>query len=319
MARALLGRVRRHLDVRTNLVVGGSRPHIAGVRAITDLSAVAANVGAMSDDVRDRLVRLVRRSDADLAEMALLCATGCAPDLDLDRELLRVDALADSARTRQPNLGSGAPAASALRDHLGARLGFAGDPARYHDPDSSLLHRVLETRQGLPITLSIVYVALARRLQLPAYAIGLPGHVVVGVADGDHPTVLDPYHGGILLDEPALIDRVASTTAGRVTFRRSMLRPAPAVSVARRLLNNLTRDLTAAGRVAEARWTVEVKLALPNRHPQDHRDLGALSARTGSFDVAAHAYERFLELTQGDTPERQAARRAAIEARARLN
>jgi len=273
----------------------------------------------MIDDVRDRLVRLVRRSDADLGEVALLCATGCAPQPDIDRELLRLDALADGVRTRQQDLGSGHAAASALRDHLGIRLGFGGDPARYHDPDSSLLHRVLETRQGLPITLSIVYVAIARRLQLPAYAIALPGHVVVGVADDGHPAVLDPYHGGILLDEPALIARVAGATGDRVTFRRAMLRPTPAVTIARRLLNNLTRDLTAAERVAEARWTVEVKLSLPNHQPQDHRDLGALSARTGSFDVAAHAYERFLEVTQGDTAERQAARRAAIEARARLN
>jgi len=91
------------------------------------------------------------------------------------------------------------------------------------------------------------------------------------------------------------------------------------VSVARRLLNNLTREVTRADRLAEARWTVEVKLALPNRQPQDHRDLGSLSMRTGSFDVAADAYERFLELTEGDTPQRHEARRAAIEARARLN
>jgi regulator of sirC expression with transglutaminase-like and TPR domain len=273
----------------------------------------------MSDDVRARLVRLVRRSDADLAEVALLCATGCAPELDIDRELLRVDALADGISTRGPELGSGLAAAGALRDHLGVRLGFAGDPARYHDPDSSLLHRVLETRRGLPITLSIVYVAIARRLQLPAYAIGLPGHVVVAVADDGHPVVLDPYHGGILLDEPALIARVAAATAGRVVFRRSMLRPTPAVTIARRLLNNLTRDLSAVGRLAEARWTVETKLALPNRHPQDHRELGDLSARTGRFDVAAQAYERYLELTHGTGADREATRRAAIEARARLN
>lgn len=273
----------------------------------------------MTDDLRDRLVRLVRRSDADLAEVALLCATGCVPELDVDRELLRLDALADGVRTRSPDPGTGGAAAEVLRDHLGRRLGFAGDPARYHDPDSSLLHRVLETRQGLPITLSVVYVAIARRVRIPAFPIGLPGHVVVGVADDGTPCVLDPYHGGIVLDEPALVARVAGATGGRVAFRRSMLRPTPAVTIARRILNNLTRDLTAAERLAEARWTVETKLALPNRHPQDHRELGALSVRTGRFDVAAQAYERFLELTEGDTPQRRAARRAAIDARARLN
>lgn len=273
----------------------------------------------MSEDVRDRLVRLVRRSDADLAEAALLCALGCVPDLDVDGALLRVDALADAFRTQQTTRSPSPAAASALRDHLGGRLGFRGDPDRAHDPDSSLLPRVLETRTGLPITLAIVYVAVARRVRIPAYPIGLPGHVIVRIAEGEHPVTLDPFHGGVLLDETALVDRVADTTGGRLAFRRAMLRPTPAVQVVRRLLNNLTRDLVLADRFVEARWTVEVKLGLPNHVARDHRELAELNVRTGRFDVAARAYEHYLELTEGDTPDRHAVRRAAIEARARLN
>jgi len=273
----------------------------------------------MTEDVRERLVRLVRRSDADLAEAALLCALGCAPDLDVEGELLRIDALADGLRSQHPDLGSSVAAATALRDHLGVGLGFRGDPDRSHLPDASLLHRVVAERRGLPLTLSIVYVAIARRLRVAAYPIGLPGHVVVGIAGGEHPVTLDPFHGGVLLDEPALVARVHESTDGRLAFRRAMLRPTPAVRIVRRLLNNLSRALVHAERFREARWAVEVKLALPNRVTEDHRELGALSIRTGRFDAAADAYERYLELTEGDTPERQAARRAAIEARARLN
>jgi regulator of sirC expression with transglutaminase-like and TPR domain len=273
----------------------------------------------MTEDVRGRLVRLVRRSDADLAEAALLCAVGCSPELDVEGELLRVDALADGLRSQHPDLSSSVAAADALREHLGVQLGFRGDPDRSHLPEASLLHRVLTDRRGLPLTLSIVYVAIARRLRVAAYPIGLPGHVVVGIAGGEHPVTLDPFHGGVLLDEAALITRVHEATGGRLAFRRAMLRPTPAVRVVRRLLNNLSRALVQAERFAEARWAVEVKLALPNRVAEDHRELGALSARTGRFDTAADAYERYLELTEGDTPERQAARRAAIDARARLN
>ena len=273
----------------------------------------------MTEDVRERLVRLVRRSDADLAEAALLCALGCAPDLDIEGELLRIDALADGLRSQHPDLASSVAAATALRGHLGVGLGFRGDPDRTHLPDASLLHRVVAERHGLPLTLSIVYVAIARRLRVAAYPIGLPGHVVVGIAGGEHPVTLDPFHGGVLLDEPALVERVHEATGGRLAFRRAMLRPTPAVRIVRRLLNNLSRSLVHAERFAEARWAVEVKLALPNRVTEDHRELGALSLRTGRFDAAADAYERYLELTEGDTPERQAARRAAIEARARLN
>ena len=289
------------------------------VRGASGPAGVAATVRPMTEDVRRRLVRLVRRSDADLAEAALLCALGCAPDLDVEGELLHVDALADGLRSQHPDLGSSVAAATALRDHLGVGLGFRGDPDRSHLPEASLLHHVLAERRGLPLTLSIVYVAIARRLRVAAYPIGLPGHVVVGVAGGEHPVTLDPFHGGILLDEPTLVARVHDATGGRVAFRRAMLRPTPTVRVVRRLLNNLSRALVHAERFAEARWTVETKLALPNHVAEDHRDLGALSIRTGRFDAAAAAYERYLELTEGDTPERQAARRAAIDARARLN
>jgi regulator of sirC expression with transglutaminase-like and TPR domain len=275
--------------------------------------------GLMSIPGPERLVRLVRRADADLAEVALLIARGCDPDLDVEVELLRIDALADQLRGQGVADRPARETARLLADHLGGHLGFHGDPARAHDPDSSLLHRVLDNRQGLPITLSALYVAIARRLQLPAFAIALPGHVVVGLADEDLPVVLDPAHGGMQLEEPDLVERVRTTTAGRLTYRRAMLRPSPAVHLSRRMLHNLTRALRAAGRTSEAIWTVEMKLALPNRLPEDHRDLGELELVRGGFDVAARAFEHYLELTSGDSPERDAARRAAIDARARLN
>ncbi len=273
----------------------------------------------MSADTSHRLVSLVRRADADLAEAALLCAAGCDPEVDVDVQLLRIDALADQLRGTGRERLRGEMAARTLAQHLGAGLGFHGDPERFHDPDSSLLHRVLDTRQGLPITLSVVYVAIARRIGVAAWPIALPGHVVVGVADGDRPTVLDPYHGGQLLGEQQLRDRVRLATQGRLAYRRAMLRPSPAVAIVRRMLNNLTRDLVAAQRPVTALWTIEAKLALPNHVPDDHRLRGEVAQATGAFDVAATAFERYLELTSGDTEERQRARRAAIEARARMN
>lgn len=273
----------------------------------------------MSSPGPERLVRLVRRADADLAEVALLVARGCDPDLDVEVELLRIDALANQVRRRGAADRAAPEAARLLADHLGGELGFHGDPDRALEPASSLLHRVLDTRQGLPITLSALYVAIARRLHLPAFAIALPGHVVVGLADDDLPIVLDPTDAGTRLAEPDLVERVRTTTGGRLTYRRAMLRPSPAVHLTRRMLHNLTRALRAAGRTSEAIWTVQTKLALPNRLAEDHRDLGELELLRGGFGVAAHAFEHYLELTRGDTPEREAARRAAIDARARLN
>ncbi|MFW5933287.1 MAG: SirB1 family protein [Actinomycetota bacterium] len=273
----------------------------------------------MSAASRERLRRLVRRPNADPAEAALLCCAEVEPHLDVDAALLRFDALAD--RLRGDGLTGDQPrsAATELAHELAGQQGFCGDPGHAGDPDHGLLTRVLETKRGLPITLGIVYVAVARRLAVPAFLVNLPGHVVVGVGDDSPPVLIDAFNAGQLLDEQAAAHRVEQTTGGRLPFKRAMLRPAPTAMVVRRLLNNLTRDFEHADRLDDALWTVELKLLLPNQHPNDHRELGRLLHGLGRYDEAARAYEAFLAATSDEAPGREQARRAAVDARARMN
>lgn len=272
----------------------------------------------MPEDTRQRLLRLVRRPDADLAEAALLCAAELPGSHDVDTTLLRLDALADDLRSRGFVPGEAEDDAAALTEHLGVRHGFHGDHEDYHDPANALLGEVLDRRRGLPITLTIVYVAIGRRLRVPVYPIALPGHVVAGIGGDERTVVIDPFHGGPQLGEADLTRRVEQTTGGRLAFRRSMLRPSPAVNMVRRLLNNLARDTT-ADRPRDALRAVDLKLLLPNRLPDDHRVRGELLGRLGRFDEAAAAYERYLEVVTEDAPDREEVRRAAIRSRARLN
>ncbi len=268
---------------------------------------------------RDRLVRLVRRADADLAEAALLCAVEVEPDLDVDLALLRIDALADRLRSAGFPAGDADADARTLARYLAVELGFTGDRDTYYHPDNALLSRALDRRRGLPIILSILYVAVARRLTVPAYPVALPGHVVVAVAGPERPVVVDPFHDGEVLSDEALAQRLAAVSGGRIAYHRAMLRPSPTVEIVRRLLNNLTRDLIAASDPKAALRTVELKLELPNRTAVDHRAHGELLEKLGRFDEAAAAYERYLEVTGGDGPDDEEVRRAAIGAKARLN
>lgn len=274
----------------------------------------------MSDVTRARLAQLVRRNDADLAEAALLVAAEATPSLDVDTTLLRLDALADTLRVA--GVGpSDDPVAdgAALAAELAGAHGFRGHTAGGRIPDDSLLDRVLDRRIGLPISLSIVYVTLARRIRVPAFPITLPGHVVVGIGGSDRPVVLDPFHGGVALDEAAVASRVANTTGGRLAFRRSMLRPAPAANVVRRLLHNLTHDYRAAGAFREALWTIELKLLLPTRLPDDHRVLGHLLDQLGRFDEAAAAYETYVDQVGPNGSDADEVRHAAVRSRSRMN
>lgn len=273
----------------------------------------------MSDATRHRLLQLVRRPDADLAEAALLVCVEAEPDLDVEAALLRVDALADALRTRGFRPDTPERTARGLAGHLAGELGFRGDETSYHDPDNSLLTRVLDRRRGLPITLSILYTAVGRRLEAPMFPIALPGHVVTGVSTGGLPVVLDPFHGGRLLDEAALAERVTATTGGRHRFHRAMLRPAPAGQIVRRLLTNLVRDLGIAQRQVDACWASELRVMLHDRGPDDYLVHGGVLVRAGRFDAAARAFETYLEQADPDAPDRSEVRRRMLAARARMN
>jgi regulator of sirC expression with transglutaminase-like and TPR domain len=274
----------------------------------------------MSDATRARLAQLVRRIDADLAEAALLVAAEAAPDLSVDATLLRIDALVDTLRV-DGFRAAGDPAvdAAALADALGAVRGYRGHDPGARVPDDALLHRVLDRRVGLPITLSILYVAVGRRLHVPAFPIALPGHVVVGVGGGDRPTVVDPFHRGVELDEAAVADRVHASTGGQLGFRRAMLRPASPAGIVRRLLNNLTHDYHAVGAHRDALWTVELKQLLPGPVPADDRVRARLLDQLGRFDEAAEAAEAYLEAAGPEAEDAEEVRRSAIRSRARLN
>jgi regulator of sirC expression with transglutaminase-like and TPR domain len=271
----------------------------------------------MSTDSRLRLARAVRRPDVDLAEVALLVCAEADPTVDVDIGLLRIDALADGLRAAGFRSGEPDADAQALTGYLADQHGFDG--ADDLSASAALLTEVLNHKRGLPVALTMLYVAIARRLRIPAFPIGLPGRVVTGIGGGDRPIVLDPSRGGRRLDQAAISEQIEQATGGQLGFRRSMLRASPTPNVVRRLLNDLAAAYTLDGRSEDALWVVELKLLLPNRLPDDHRVHGDLLLQVGRFDVAAAAYEAYLEATGGEATDDTEVRHAVIRARARMN
>lgn len=272
----------------------------------------------MSSESRRRLARLLRDPAADLAEAALLVCAEIHPDLEVGAELLRLDALADRLVTDGFEPSGGEADARALGAYLHGQLGFDGEREAYYDPRNALLTSVLDRRRGLPITLSIVYVAVARRAGLDAFGIALPGHFVAGLAADPRPVVLDPFNGGQVLDGQQMAERVAATTGGRIAFDAAMLRPAPAAAVVRRILNNLTRDFASQGDLEDALWTVELKELLPGAVAGDRRDRGRLLLRLGRYRQAARALEAYLDRAS-DPADREEVARLARQCRAAMN
>jgi regulator of sirC expression with transglutaminase-like and TPR domain len=269
---------------------------------------------------RRRFADVVRTEPVDLGLACLLVGVEVEPSLDVDESLVLLDDLAAAAGEAVPVDGPPAAVAEGLRTVLAA---FAGWPEDYDDLRSSLLQEVLRRRRGLPLLLSVVWVEVAARLGIAAWPVGLPGHVVVGIGDpaGDHLHV-DAFGGGRPLQRDDL-DALVQLSTGEA-LRPEHLRPLPAVDLLLRLLTNvrvLTGRQPPSMDAARTRlWAVELSLLLP-RHPLElRRERGELLVRLGDHVGGAGELEDYALVVQDDDPTAaEQARRAARQARARLN
>ena len=272
---------------------------------------------------RARFAEVVRSEPVDVGLACLLIGGEVRADLDVDATLELLDLLAAQTRTRLHGQRRPEQVAETMRRILGVEFGFAGGPADYEDVRSSLLHEVVLRRRGLPILLSVVWTEVAARLGVPAYAVGLPGHVVVGIGDPDDEHVLvDPYAGGRLLSTSDVGELVLRATGRQV--QPEQLRPMAAHDLLLRVLTNV-RALAARrppGLEAAAMrlWAVELTLLLP-RHPVElRRERGELLVRLGDHLGGAEELETYAMVVEGtDDAGAAAARREARLARAQLN
>lgn len=222
----------------------------------------------------------------------------------------RVEAAADGGSTLQR--------LQALSRVLGAEEGFRGNRTDYFAPENSFLDRVLETRRGLPITLSVLYVEVARRAGIPLFGVPFPAHFVVGAALEDGSRVaLDPFAGGQLLsaaDCQALLERVSPGAR----FSQAMIVAAPVKAIALRMLNNLKRVYVERGDVDRTLRAVDLLLAVEPDHPGELRARAHLFAAMGAFRAAIKDLERCLEVAP-NAPDRAELERVLHELRGRTS
>jgi regulator of sirC expression with transglutaminase-like and TPR domain len=247
-------------------------------------------------DPRSRLVALAGTADARaLAEGALWIAAEAYPDLDVPHWLGRLEALGRRAAERVTPDMAVDPAASAISRFLFDEEGFQGNAADYYDPRNSFLNDVLDRRLGIPISLSVVYVAVASQAGLEAAGVGLPGHFVVRVDRGGHHRLLDPFHGGRLLDRTACEALVADLRPGAGSLDPRWLAPVSTRQILVRMLNNLKGVYTTLGDWKRALAASERILLLVPDALEELRDRGLLHARVGQTGAAVRDWEAYLQ------------------------
>lgn len=196
-----------------------------------------------------RFVALVAGAEPPLDEAALALAAGADPDLDPTPWLAELDRLAE-----------GVDSVPALVRRLFVEEGFTGNRTDYSDPRNSLLPEVLSRRTGIPITLSVVAMEVARRAGIPLEGVGMPGHFLVRVAGTEQ--YLDVFDGGRRLDRAGCESRFREVTGSAAGFGPELLPRASTRDILVRMLENLRAVYLARGRPADLEWVLRMRLAV---------------------------------------------------------
>jgi regulator of sirC expression with transglutaminase-like and TPR domain len=232
--------------------------------------------------------------DLDLASGALLIAEAEYPDLDLSPYPARLDDMAADLQPRLARTAGPAEVAAALADYLFHEQGFHGNTESYYDPRNSFLNDVLDRRTGIPITLSAVYLEVARRAGLEAAGVGLPGHFLVRLHAKGGSLLVDPFHEGGVLTQADCQKRLDRIFEGRVQIEPRMLEAVGTRRILERMLRNLKVLYGKQEDHARALRVTDLLLALVPGSLDDLRDRGLLYAALDCYAFAVRDLEAYL-------------------------
>ncbi len=255
----------------------------------------------MTTPARERFTALVSgpETELDLAEAALLIAQEEQPDLDVAHYLKRLDQLADAVRAKLPEAPTPQDRIQALNTHLFFEEGLRGNAGEYYDPRNSFLNEVLERKTGIPITLSVLYMEVGRRLGLPLAGVGFPGHFLVKYVGPDEEQVLDPFAGGAAVSEEQLAAKLKSMYGDNNPFMAQipqLLSPATKKEILIRMLRNLKGVYLQKGDFERALSIIDRILLLAPDFAMEVRDRGAVQQRLGRMQGAVRDFKRYLQL-----------------------
>ena len=246
------------------------------------------------------LCRCFQRPDATPEDLACAVARIVDSETEPTACMQEIDSLAAFVG-RHLEVAAGHWTAQGLLDCLNGALGFRGNRDDYYDPRNSLLRHVLERRTGLPIMLSLLCMAIGRRLHLQVEGMGFPGHFMARYQDNQGIWLLDPYYGTVVA--PAEVEAHLEVALGKhVTLSPSAWAPVTPAQMALRILYNLRHAYLVHKELALATRVMDALIAVEPGVTQHWRERALLHHRQQQWEQVQHDLRHYF-VQSGLTPQ----------------
>ncbi len=246
--------------------------------------------------------------EIDLAQAALLIASIEYHDLDPAQSLSHLDALARRVRTLlalpEPEMVPQLPdnikpltVIEALNKILFEDENFQGNRDDYYNADNSFLNKVLEKHCGNPITLSLLYIEVGKRVGIQIDGIGFPYHFMVRHQWEQSVIYIDPFSGGTLLNEQDCEKRLQQIAQHNIKLHAQWFEPISHKNMLIRILNNLKRIYIDKDDYIHAQAICDLIVLLTPQAGSERRDRGLVYLQLKQYGRALHDLKAYLELT----------------------
>ena len=256
--------VRRELGRAGRIV----EPALEGLARSSDARRRARARRILADRARDRAARRLTAfalgPDVELERGLWLLSRLERPGFDARPYVKALDAMGREVQARAARESSPLACSRAVCAYLGGELGFAGSASDYSHPDNVFLHRVVERRAGMPLTLAALYAFVARRAGIKAALVPLPGHVIVRLYAGADSVLVDPFHRGEVRTESECLQYLAQHG---LSFQPAWFKDAHDGSMFARHVANLRASWRARGLAREV-GLLDGVLAACSRNPE---------------------------------------------------
>lgn len=235
----------------------------------------------------------VRNPSFNLVEKSLKLAQILEyPDLDIDVYIKKINRIGKSLKESISDVKNPVYLISMLNEHLFMNLGFRRDDSDYYNPKNNFLNDVIDKKSGIPVTMSILYVEIAKFVGLNLRIVGFPGHIIVKY---DEEIILDPFHDGRLLSIDDLQSILSANFGGELKFEPNYLDELSSEQILVRLARNLKNSYMRTSVFDKALRCTNMVLAIQPESPDAIRDKGILEETMLHHEIALKYLNLYLK------------------------